>query len=256
MVIQLKLMLVQELGLCLKNNSSQRYARFSYVEMSSSKSVISKIEFLFVITCKSEDICGENFFMIALVDYGLEKNHPLIKLLSELKIDFKATHSESEILRADKVILPNTGSISSAIRNLHLLNLFTILRLCNKPMLGISLGMHLMTAYTKGGNLSCLGIFPGTVEKIDREKKSESRFNLSEVILVKVNKLFKNIQSEEKFFFDHLHYLPIEQCISAVAGHIPIFSAALEKDNFFGVQFLPEKSGEAGSQFLKNFIEL
>ena len=192
--------------------------------------------------------------MIAIVDYGIEKNHPLIKRLSKLKTDFKVTYNESEILYSDKVILPNTDSISSAVKQLHLLNLFTMLRLCNKPMLGISVGMHLMSAFTKDGNLACLGIFPGTAERIDEEKKRESDSDLSEIILIKESKLFKNIQSEEKFFFDNLHYLPVDQFTSAVAGQIPILSAVTEKDHYFGVQFLPEKSGEAGSQLLKNFI--
>ena len=109
--------------------------------------------------------------MVALIDYGIEKNLPLTNILSELGIDFKVTSNESEILYSDKVILPNTDSISSAVKQLHLLNLFTMLRLCNKPMLGISVGMHLMSAYTKDGNLACLGIFPGTAERIDEEKK-------------------------------------------------------------------------------------
>jgi len=192
--------------------------------------------------------------MVALIDYGIEKNLPLTNILSELGIDFKVTSNESEILYSDKVILPNTDSISSAVKQLHLLNLFTMLRLCNKPMLGISVGMHLMSAFTKDGNLACLGIFPGTAERIDEEKKRESDSDLSEIILIKESKLFKNIQSEEKFFFDNLHYLPVDQFTSAVAGQIPILSAVTEKDHYFGVQFLPEKSGEAGSQLLKNFI--
>jgi len=108
------------------------------------------------------EIFISNKIMVALIDYGIEKNRPLTNILSELWIDFKVTSSESEILLADKIILPNTGSISSAVKQLHLLNLFTMLRLCKKPMLGISNGMHLMSAYTKDGNLSCLGIFPGT----------------------------------------------------------------------------------------------
>jgi imidazoleglycerol phosphate synthase glutamine amidotransferase subunit HisH len=67
--------------------------------------------------------------MIAVVDYVIEKNHPLIKLISKLKIDFKVTFNESEILHSDKVILSNADSFSSAVRQLHLLNLFTMLRL-------------------------------------------------------------------------------------------------------------------------------
>jgi len=90
---------------------------------------------------KAKIFAAEKINMIAIIDYGIEKNHPFIGLLSELKIDVKINHSESEILRADKVILPNTGSISSAIKQLHLLNCFTMLRLCNKSMPGISVGI-------------------------------------------------------------------------------------------------------------------
>jgi imidazole glycerol-phosphate synthase subunit HisH len=192
--------------------------------------------------------------MIAIIDYGIEKNNPLINFLTELKIDYKITYSESEILRADRIILPHTGSISSAVKQLHLLNLFTMLRLCNKPMLGISVGMHLMSAYSKEENLACLGIFRGTTEKFEDKTNGDSVSPLNEVLLVKESRLFKNIQSEEKFFFDNSHYLPVEQYTSAVAGHSPIFSAAIEKENFFGVQFLPEKSDKVGTKLLENFL--
>lgn len=192
--------------------------------------------------------------MIAIIDYGIEENNPLINLLTELKIDYKITYSESEILRADRIILPHTGSISSAVKQLHLLNLFTVLRLCNKPMLGISLGMHLMSAFTKEGNLACLGIFRGTIEKFSGKENGDSIITLRKILLIKESRLFKNILDEEELFFDNSHYLPVEQYTSAVAGHIPIFSAAIEKENFFGVQFLPEKSGKAGIKLLENFL--
>lgn len=108
--------------------------------------------------------------MIAIVDYGIEKNHPLTKILSELSIDFKITSTETEILHANKVILPHTEDISSAVKQLHLLNLFTMLFLCIKPIFGISAGMHLMSAHTTEGNLTCLGIFPFSTQKFSEEK--------------------------------------------------------------------------------------
>jgi len=98
--------------------------------------------------------------MIAIVDYCMERDSPLINLLTKNKIDFKVTHSEAEILHSDKIILPHAKNISFVVKQLHLLNLFTMLRLCNKPILGISAGMHLMSSYTKEGNLTCLGFFP------------------------------------------------------------------------------------------------
>lgn len=192
--------------------------------------------------------------MIAIVDYGIEKDNSLIKLLSKLKIDFKVTNRESEILHSDKIILPHTNNISSAVKQLHLLNLFTMLRLCNKPILGISAGMHLMSAHTKEGNLTCLGIFPGTIEKYD-ETNENVLSNESEIILVKQSKLFEHLSGDEIFCFESSYYLPVDQYTSAVRGNVPIISAAIEKNNFFGIQFLPEKSGEAGIKILKNFVD-
>jgi imidazoleglycerol phosphate synthase glutamine amidotransferase subunit HisH len=147
---------------------------------------------------KAKIFTAGKIIMIAIIDYGVEENNPLINLLSELKIDYKITYSESEILRADRIILPHTGSISSAVKQLHLLNLFTVLRLCNKPMLGISLGMHLMSAFTKEGNLACLGIFRGTTEKFDAKENSDSIVALRKILLIKESRLFKNILDGEE----------------------------------------------------------
>lgn len=194
--------------------------------------------------------------MIVVVNYGIDKNHPLTKVLSELGIDFKISNTETEILHADKVILPHTENISSAVKQLHLLNLFTMLRVCNKPMLGISNGMHLMCAHTKEKNLSCLGIFHGTAEKIADDKSKELSMSEHEIILVKSSKLFKAISSNEKFFFQHTHYPPVDDLTSAVMSSPPIYSAAAERNNFFGVQFLPEKSCEAGKTLIKNFVNI
>ena len=192
--------------------------------------------------------------MIAVVDYGIEKNHSLPKVLLELKVDFKVTSTETEILHADKLILPDTSSVSSAVKQLHLLNLFTVLRVCNKPMLGISHGMHLMCTHTKENDLSCLGIFPGTAEKIIDDISKEISLGDQEIIFLKESKIFKDINSDTNFYFDQSHYLPVDNFASAVTSSPPIYSAAVERNNFFGVQFLPEKSGEAGKLILRNFL--
>lgn len=161
--------------------------------------------------------------MIAIVDYGIEKNHSLTEILLELGIDFKVTSNESEILHSDKIILPNTESISNDVKQLHLRNLFTMLRLCNKPILGISNGMHMMSSYTEDDGMACLGIFPGTAEKFSGENTGGRVSGHDTIIRIKGSKLLANTKEEEKFFFDNLLYLPLENNTSAVAGSMPIF---------------------------------
>jgi glutamine amidotransferase len=131
-----------------------------------------------------------------------------------------------------------------------------MLRVCKKPMLGISSGMQLMSTFVKEENLSCLGIFHGTTEKFLDKSFKNQRANINEVIFIKESRLFDNLKIEERFFFDNQFYLPVDKNTIAVSGQVPIISAAIEKNNFFGLQFLPEKSGEAGIQIIKNFAQL
>lgn len=191
--------------------------------------------------------------MISVIDYGIDNVAPLLKLIEGLNISFELTSSESAILRADKIILPNTNDIELALRQLHLLNLFTMLRVCKKPILGISAGMHLMCSHIKEGGKSCLGIFPATVEKFDKINKVDDENKERKILLIKKSKLFDGLTGAENYFFDNLYYVPVDEHTSAVAGQFPIYTAAIEKDWYFGVQFLPENSGNAGISVIKNF---
>ncbi len=195
--------------------------------------------------------------MIAVINYLDENVEELKRSLESLGKNYKVTCSESEILRADKVIFPGYGEASKAIGKLHMTNLFSFLRMCKKPMLGLCLGMQLMADISKeGGTIPCLGIFPFVAEKFADEKMKVPFTGFNEVDIIKESKLFKNINNKERFYFSNSYYLPVNELTSSVAENKIKFTASIEKDNYYAVQFYPEKSGEAGLKVLRNFLEL
>ena len=195
--------------------------------------------------------------MIALIDYGSGNVASVANALTELKQDFKITSNEVEICKANKIIFPGVGEASFAIRQLHMLNLFSALRMIKKPMLGICLGLQLMADHSTEGNVACLGIFPVNVEKFDPSKTKVPHMGWNDINIEYASKLFSGIESGEKFYFANSYYIPLNGCTTAVTDNSgTLFSSAMEKENFYGVQFHPEKSGDAGLKLLKNFIEL
>lgn len=195
--------------------------------------------------------------MVAVINYINENIEPITGALDSLGKDYKITCSESEILRADKVIFPGYGEANKAIGKLHMTNLFSFLRMCKKPILGVCLGMHLMSDISReGGIIPCLGIFPFVAEKFKDDDMKVPFTGLSEVEIVKDSKLFNGVNSKELFYFSNSYYLPVSEYTSSVAENKIKFSASVEKGNYYAIQFFPERSGEAGLKVLSNFIEL
>lgn len=194
--------------------------------------------------------------MIALIDYGAGNTASVANALNELGHEYLLTNKEIEICRADKVIFPGVGEASFAIKQLHRYNLINLLRIVKRPMLGICLGMQLMCEYSTEGNVACLGIIPGTVEKFDSSLVNVPHMGWNEVIQKKESRLFRDIKDGEFFYFANSYYLPVNEFSTSTANHGIDFTASLEKDNYYGIQFHPEKSGEAGLKLLNNFLEL
>ncbi|HVO72975.1 MAG TPA: imidazole glycerol phosphate synthase subunit HisH, partial [Ignavibacteriaceae bacterium] len=181
--------------------------------------------------------------------------------LEQLNEKYKITKNELEILNAEKVIFPGVGEASFAVRQLHKLNLFSALRLEKKPLLGICLGMQLMADFSSEGNVTCLGIFPGEAKIFDRSKTKVPHMGWNDLEFKVVpnrdkSKLFEGINNGAKFYFAHSYYLPENQYSTSTSDNGIKFSASMERENFYGVQFHPEKSADAGLKLLRNFIEL
>jgi glutamine amidotransferase len=194
--------------------------------------------------------------MVALIDYGAVEIKSIEKILSDLGCNYVITNKEYDILKSSKVILPGDGEISSSVKQLHKNNLFTMLRVCKKPILGINTGMQIFADHISNGNVSGLGIFPGTVEKFDSEISEVPFVGMNSVELKIKSRLFNGIESGEKFYFEHSCFLPINIYTTSAADNKTAFSASVETGNYYGIQFNPEKSGEAGLKLLKNFIEI
>lgn len=182
--------------------------------------------------------------------------------LNRIGIEPLLTDSVEEIITADKVIFPGVGEASSAMDYLKDKKLDTTIKDLKQPVLGICLGMQLMCKYSEEGNADCLGIFPSTVKQFSPSPLGRAgvgpkvpQIGWNNIYNLKSN-LFKGISENEFQYFVHGYYVENDKNTIATTNYITEYSSALQKDNFYGVQFHPEKSAKAGEQILKNFIEL
>lgn len=192
--------------------------------------------------------------MITIIDYGKTNSNEIAESLEKLSVEFVISNKESDILQASKLILPDSKDISSSIKKLHLLNLFSILRIVNKPILGIGTGMHLMTKSLKDKTGTCLGCFP--VECTTDAQHSIEDTQRLVVNAIKETKLLKNVLEEDRFYFEGNCFIPRNECTTSVVNIGGEITSSIEKDHLYGVQFNPERSGEPGLQILKNFLEI
>ena len=193
--------------------------------------------------------------MITVIDYSINNTDQLAESLSSLKIDFKITRNERDILDCEKVIISDAPNITKAVKKIHLFNLFSLLRMQNKPILGISLGMELLCNKTDKGT-ACLGLIPTDVKEMkEPEIIPSDRSNWVTVHQIRTTPLFNEIPNDSKFYFNCHYYVDVCDSTIATTGNGKSFSAAVIKNHFYGVQFLPEKSSDYGLQLLKNFVE-
>jgi len=166
---------------------------------------------------------------------------------------------DPEIIQsADRVILPGVGEANTAMKNLQSKNLDKVIVSLQQPFLGLCLGMQLLGEYSEENETKCLNIFPGmTIRKFDPENSNAKVPHMGwNTIHNLKSELFANIPDESYTYFVHSYYAdPCEYTI-ATTDYILPFSSGISKNNFYGVQFHPEKSGDVGDQILKNFLTI
>ncbi|HEY1872476.1 MAG TPA: imidazole glycerol phosphate synthase subunit HisH, partial [Chitinophagaceae bacterium] len=174
--------------------------------------------------------------------------------LERIGVKAEVTDDIKKIRSADKVIFPGVGEASTAMHYLKERGLDEVIKNLKQPVLGICLGMQLMCKYSEENATDCLGIFDEQVKRFNAES---SGFKVPQIgwnnIYDLKTDLFKGVKQNSFCYFVHSYYASIGEHTIGTTNYILPYSSALQKDNFYGVQFHPEKSAEVGEQILKNF---
>lgn len=191
---------------------------------------------------------------IAIIDYGAGNIKSIQFALQRLGFEGILTSNEAEIRQADKVIFPGVGEASSAMEKLVSSGLDKVIPTLTQPVLGICLGMQLMCKSTEEGNAKGLGIFNVTVKRFNAKVKVP-QIGWNTISELK-STLFNGIENPSYMYLVHSYYAPLcDNTISTTAYGLT-YSTALRNDNFYGVQFHPEKSGDVGAMILSNFLKI
>ena len=191
---------------------------------------------------------------LVIIDYGAGNIKSIQFAFKRLGLDAILSNNIEEIKTADKVIFPGVGEASSAMKMLQESGLDAVIPTLKQPVLGICLGMQLMCTCSEEGNTEGLGIFNVAVKKFSKAVKVP-QMGWNVIYNLKSN-LFTGIKEKEFMYLVHSFYA--ESCKEAIAtsDYEIEYASALQKDNFYGVQFHPEKSGVNGSKILENFLNL
>lgn len=191
---------------------------------------------------------------LVIINYGAGNIQSIKFAFKRLGIDAVLSDDAEEIKAADKVIFPGVGEASSAMAKLRATGLDQVIPTLKQPVLGICLGMQLMCKHSTEGDTTGLGIFDTDVIKFSNAVKVP-QIGWNEISNLE-SPLFKGIPENCHMYLVHSFYAP--QCTEMIAttNYEVDYASALQKDNFYGVQFHPEKSGKVGQEILRNFCQL
>lgn len=198
--------------------------------------------------------------MIGVIDYKAGNIASVCNTLRTIGADHFVSNKTEKLDRATKIIMPGVGEAHCAMSSLQELELIDWLKNIDIPFLGICLGMQVLFDHSDERNTTCLGIIGGAIRRFGQNSSSEKlkipHIGWNTILFGKDHKLFKNIPSGTFFYFVHSYYAPVVSESVTRTEYGAGFTSSLQKDNYYGVQFHPEKSGQHGLQLLKNFIKL
>ena len=186
---------------------------------------------------------------IVLIDYGAGNLFSVQQAFRRIGVETIITANPEEILASDRVVFPGVGHADTAMKSLRQSGLDRLIPYLKQPVLGICLGMQLLCDSTEEGNIKGLGVFRSDVVKFDASSCIVPQMGWNDVVFSIDNQL------NNAYYFVHSYKATVCEDTWATCGYENGFSAALKRSNFWGVQFHPEKSGEAGEQLLKQFLK-
>ena len=191
-----------------------------------------------------------------IIKYNAGNIQSVLFALERLNVSAIVTDNVEEITSADKVIFPGVGEASTAMEYLQARNLDKVITDLKQPVLGVCLGMQLMCNHSTENDTKCLGIFEENVTRFNGDATIKvPQMGWNNIYDLK-SPLMQGVPENGYCYFVHSYYAAIGQHTIATTFYTKPFSAALQKNNFYGVQFHAEKSAATGEKILKNFIEI
>jgi len=194
--------------------------------------------------------------MIVIID-GCGSNIASIQFaLARLNITASLTTDVKTIKQASRIILPGVGNAAYAMQQLQKLKLVDIIKSLQQPVLGICLGMQLLFESSDEGDTSCLGLLTGRIKKLKTQQSPVPHIGWNQLQKNNTCDLLNGIDDYSDMYFVHSYCAPINEHTIATTEYERPFASIAQKDNFYGVQFHPEKSSKMGSLLLQNFMSL
>lgn len=196
--------------------------------------------------------------MIAVIDVSGNNLNSLTNALKRLNYDYLLTHEAKEIQNASHVILPGVGTAKYGMSALREYALSEVLRTLTQPVLGICLGMQLLVDYSEEDDIECLGIIPGTARLMAPQKAYHPvpHMGWNQLSWTQDSPLSQGISQDDYVYFVHSYAVESNNHCLARCTYSEEFSAIINKNNVYGMQFHPEKSADVGMKLLNNFLSL
>ena len=194
---------------------------------------------------------------VVILDTGCANLSSVKWAIQRLGYEPRVSREPDIVLRADKLFLPGVGTAQAAMDQLRERDLIDLIKACTQPVLGICLGMQLLGSRSEENNgVETLGIIDEAVLHMTDVGLPLPHMGWNRVYAKAGDRLFRGIEDGAWFYFVHSYAMPVNPSTIAQCNYGEPFTAAVQKDNFWGVQFHPERSGAAGAQLLKNFLEM